>query len=151
MFVFAAHNFEEILTMPEWLETAGLPSFVHGLYGNGVFFVAAIILVVIYFAVVLLQVLRPGPVFFNIFLLAFSAIAANALGTILASIMRYAYTPGLWTSVFVILPFSAVFYYQTARRQEAGWTKIALVFLAGFLIQPPITMTTLWMARAFLL
>lgn len=146
VFVFAAHNLEEILTIQGWLETADLPPYFHGIYGHDVFFIAAIILVVIYFVIALLHALCPGPVLFNIFLLSFSAIAANALATVLASIMRYGYTPGLWTSVFVILPFSMMFYYLTARRQEAGWKKIAFVFSFGFLLQMPIIMAALWMA-----
>ena len=128
---FIIHNFEKALTMAEWSQK--VPEFIHPVVTSVQFSIAVTILSVIgIIMTVLAKYMFNGKYFLNI-MCGFSAIIfMNAFFPhIIAAIYFKMYAPGVWTSIFLYLPFCSFVFYKVLKENIIKKKNFILSFVIG--------------------
>lgn len=126
LIVFMVHNFEEIIMIEKWFHTTypdikeKLPAFARNELEKRKqittvqFTMAVFVLFLIVSLFIILTILQGYFFLFVGFNLFFSL---NIVTHITQAIVLRCYVPGLWTTIFVILPYNLYFYYYLELHQ----------------------------------
>lgn len=150
--LFMFHDFEEILTVEKWADSnrdnvlgalpsfarkALLPSFYCGTrrFAEDVLYVYSFIVASTILAV-----------FFSVylpFLAALSLFFLHSFTHAFQALYLKMYTPGVWTAIFIALPYSAYAFYRFLDGGAADWRDIGSSLIVLLVIGPPLLLLLL--------
>lgn len=158
--VFIIHDFEEIIVVEKWLLKnekellMTIPIKFHN-YFNRIFpkksSVFACAVLVEYIGLL-------GCIFLSIFnhyhewsiigiLGVVSILFLHSFTHIGQMVVLKRYTPGVWTAIFVVIPFSVYFYDFVLPHDIVHWKLIGLSIPAGFVLVPCLNQFGLWLGK----
>ncbi|GAA0375044.1 HXXEE domain-containing protein [Bacillus horti] len=145
LIVFMLHNFEEIFTIEHWFKRVypavkdQMPTFVQQQMNEAKTMTAGQFTMAVFVLFVPISVLLPLSLTTELYFLFLGAnlfFALNIITHPLQALFLRRYVPGLWTSIFIILPYNLILFNVMQKENLIDASTIGLTLLVALLFIP---------------